>query len=131
VERSTVVMPPRKLILVIEDDESVRKLVERSLATSFAVETVSDGKAALARLAVKPTPDLLVCDVMMPGMDGLEVARRVRAQDATKAIPIIFLTAKVTPRDVIQGIQAGARHYITKPFKIGDLLDKVRKVLGP
>jgi len=119
-----------KLILVVEDDESVRILVQRTLAQSYTVETVPDGRAALTRLAVKPAPDLLICDVMMPGVDGLQVARRARANEATKAVPIIFLTARTTPKDMIEGIQAGARHYITKPFKIGDLLAKVKKVLG-
>lgn len=123
-------MAARKLILVIEDDAGVRTLVERTLATSYVVEVAVDGRAALGRLASPPAPDLIICDVMMPGADGLEVARRARLQDTTRAVPIIFLTARAAPRDVIQGIQAGARHYITKPFKIGDLLDKVRKVLG-
>lgn len=120
----------RRRILLIEDDESVRKLLERALANAYTVESASDGLSALRRLASAPTPDLVICDIMMPGVDGLTVARRVRGDARTHATPIIFLTARSAPRDLIAGIQAGARHYLTKPFKLDDLLQKVRKVLG-
>jgi DNA-binding response OmpR family regulator len=120
----------KKLILLIEDDESVRTMLERALSTQHRVETASDGITGFIRLQKLPTPDLLICDIMMPGMDGLGVAKRARAAELTKQMPIIFLTAKATPMDVIQGIQAGARNYITKPFKLDDLMQKVRKVLG-
>lgn len=120
----------KKLILVVEDDQAVRTLIERALSTQFDVETAVDGMAGFVRLQKAPTPDLLICDIMMPGLDGLAVAKRARAADRTKQMPIIFLTARATPKDVIQGIQSGARHYITKPFKLDDLMQKVRKVLG-
>jgi len=68
--------------------------------------------------------------VMMPGLDGHGVAAAVRQLPGLKAIPIIFLTAKTGPAEVIKGIQSGARHYLTKPFKIDDLLLRVKKVLG-
>ena len=120
----------RRRILLIEDDESVRKLLERALSNAYTVESASDGLSALRRLASAPTPDLVICDIMMPGVDGLTVARRMRSDARTHATPIIFLTARPAPRDLIAGIQAGARHYLTKPFKLDDLLQKVRKVLG-
>jgi CheY-like chemotaxis protein len=120
----------KKLILVAEDDDSVRAMLQRALSTFYRVETASDGLAALRRLAEAPQPDLLICDIMMPGADGLTVARHAKANPASKQLPIIFLTARTTPSDVIQGIQAGARLYITKPFKLDDLLQKVRKVVG-
>jgi DNA-binding response OmpR family regulator len=77
-----------------------------------------------------PRPDLLLLDIMMPGLDGLDVARRVRLNPELKKIPIIFLTAKSTPGDVIKGIQHGARSYITKPFKLDEVLSKVKKALN-
>jgi DNA-binding response OmpR family regulator len=120
----------KKLILLIEDDESVRTLVHRALSTQYQVETAPDGMAGFVRLQKQPVPDLLICDIMMPGLDGLGVAKRARSAELTKQMPIIFLTAKATPMNVIQGIQAGARNYITKPFKLDDLMQKVRKVLG-
>ena len=80
-------------VLVAEDDASVRGLVERALASSYSVETVSDGKAALARLAATPAPDLLICDVMMPGVDGFQVARWARA---SMRAPVRTVTATTT-----------------------------------
>jgi len=74
-------------------------------------------------------PDLLVTDVMMPNMDGLELVRQMKADERMKRIPVIMLTAKSGPRDVVTGINVGARHYVTKPFKQDELLEKVRKVL--
>ena len=120
----------KKLILVAEDDDSVRTMLHRALSTAYVVETASDGLATLRRLGEMPLPDLLICDIMMPGADGLTVARRIKANAVTRQMPIIFLTARTTPSDVIQGIQAGARHYVTKPFKLDDLMQKVRKIVG-
>lgn len=122
---------PKKLILIVEDDESVRKLLDRALSTLYQVESYPDGSTALRRLEADPCPDLMICDIMMPGIDGLTLARKVKAAPKTRSVPIVFLTAKTTPKDVIQGIQVGARQYITKPFKLNELLDKVKKILPP
>jgi DNA-binding response OmpR family regulator len=78
----------------------------------------------------QPAPRLIVTDVMMPRLDGMQLVARLRAEPRLAAIPVIMLTAKGTPRDVIQGINSGVRHYITKPFKQDDLLSKVKKTLG-
>lgn len=120
-----------KLILIVEDDEGVRTLVQRALSPLYETEAVDNGLAAIERLIEQPLPDLVICDVMIPGADGLAVVRAAKGDPRAKSIPFIFLTAKTTPRDVIQGIQAGARHYITKPFKLEDLLQKVQKILAP
>jgi putative two-component system response regulator len=87
------------------------------------------GEKALELFTAAP-PALVLLDVMMPGIDGHGVAAEIRKNPALKAVPIIFLTAKSGATDVIKGIQSGARHYITKPFKIDDVLAKVKKVLG-
>jgi CheY-like chemotaxis protein len=121
----------KKLILVVEDDESVRKMLELALGSLYRVETCADGLAALRRIEADPTPDLMLCDVMMPGADGLTVARKAKASPKARSIPIVFLTARTTPKDVIQGIQAGARQYLTKPFKLDDLMQKVKKIVPP
>jgi two-component system, OmpR family, response regulator len=121
--------PPKKRILVADDDPAISRLLERILIAEFDVVTASDGRAALT-LALQMKPQLLILDVMMPAMDGFSVAAQVRAQPHLKNVPIIFLTARDTALDTIKGIQAGARHYITKPFKIDDVVAKVRKTLG-
>lgn len=120
----------KRRILVAEDDPSIRTMIVKVLSQHYDVVVASDGKAALARAAEAPAPDLLLLDVMMPGLDGHAVAGAVRKLPGLKGIPIIFLTAKTGPAEVIKGIQSGARHYITKPFKIDDLLLRVKKVLG-
>ena len=122
--------PKRKRVLVAEDDPAIRKLLQTALASRYDVDVAEDGTQALAILARTPPPDLLLCDVMMPGIDGVTVAKRAKQSAATKHIPIIFLTAKTGSLDVIAGIQAGAKHYIAKPFLISDVLAKIAKVLG-
>ena len=121
---------PKKRIVVAEDDPSISAMLEKVLSQFYAVTITHDGASALAAAGQKPAPDLLLLDVMMPGMDGHAVAAAVRQLPGLKAIPIIFLTAKTGPSEVIKGIQSGARHYITKPFKIDDLVQRVKKAIG-
>lgn len=119
----------RKRILIADDDPAISRLLERILGYEFDVATTSDGRAAL-QLAEQIRPDLMILDVMMPGLDGFAVAAQARNIPGLRTIPIIFLTARDNASDTIKGIQAGARHYITKPFKIDDVTAKVRKTLG-
>ena len=119
----------KKRILVVEDDESVRMLLIHSLSVKYEVEAIADGNAAFLRIQNPPIADLIVCDIMLPGVNGWTIARRAK-RTMWAQVPIIFLTARTTPRDVIQGIQAGARHYMMKPFKLKDLLDKVNRTIG-
>ena len=120
----------KKRVLIAEDDESVRLMLTRALSTTYAVEAFADGITAVRRLGQPPLPDLVISDVMMPGMDGFALAKRAKADPRLQNIPFVFLTARSTPQDVIQGIQSGARHYVTKPFKLDELLKKIRKILG-
>jgi CheY-like chemotaxis protein len=122
--------PPRDAILVVEDDEALRRMLARILDEIGEVRAVADGAQALEALSVDPLPRLVVTDVMMPNVDGLELAQRIKADPRTKRIPIVMLTAKQAPRDVIEGVNAGARIYVTKPFKVDDLRAKVKKALG-
>jgi len=85
---------------------------------------------ALDMLHSMKEPDMMLMDVMMPHMDGLVLAGKLRAEKRFKGVPIIFLTGLDSPRDVVQGINSGARHYVTKPFKIQDLLAKIAKAMG-
>lgn len=119
----------KKRILVADDDPAISRLLERVLVREYDVVIASDGPGALA-LAQQIRPGLMILDVMMPGMDGFQLANRLRSVPELKNAPIIFLTARDGPLDTIKGIQSGARHYLTKPFKIDDLLTKVKKILG-
>jgi DNA-binding response OmpR family regulator len=123
-------MAERRRILVVEDDESVRQLLTRQLGTEYEVQQAADAQQALQVLgSMKPLPDLIICDVMMPGMTGVQFAKQLKGTNEYKTVPIIFLTARTGALDVIEGINAGARHYITKPFNMKDLLDKVAKAM--
>jgi DNA-binding response OmpR family regulator len=116
-------------ILVIEDDPSVRTLLEKSLAAKgYRVEACEDGLAGLAVLE-ELAPDLIICDIMMPRLDGMTFVKAIKGHTRTKPIPVIFLTAKNDPKTMIAGINLGARFYVTKPFQIDELLAKVRKAL--
>jgi CheY-like chemotaxis protein len=121
--------PPRKLVYVVDDDASVRMLVVKALQVKgYEVIEAEDGMKASEVLGNLPRlPDLMICDVMMPTIDGFSLARMVKSRPELKAIPIIFLTAKTQPKDLLQGMSLGARHYIQKPFQLQDLLDKVAK----
>ena len=118
------------LVLVVEDDPDVLKLITRVLEKEdFEVLTAINGQEGLLLANSRPRPHLIISDVMMPDMDGLEMVREIKEDPATKRLPVIFLTAKDTPSDIIEGIKAGAKHYLTKPFRVPDLVAKVRTVL--
>jgi DNA-binding response OmpR family regulator len=117
-------------ILVIEDDPSVQTLLRKQLvAHGFKVTVASDGLDGLMKLETL-LPDLMICDVMMPNLDGVEFVKAIKGNTHTQKIPVIFLTAKSDPRSMIEGINVGARFYVTKPFQIDDLLSKVRRALA-
>jgi CheY-like chemotaxis protein len=119
------------VVLVVEDDVSIRAMIVRALGLSYTVFEADDGQTALEILAQIPPPACIVSDWMMPRIDGLELAKQVRADKNLKQTPLLLLTAKNHPLDVVKGINAGARHYLAKPFKMKELLDKVASVLGP
>lgn len=119
----------RPVVLVAEDDEALRKMIAHLLADMVEVQLAADGLEALGMVQSGPLPDLLITDLMMPRMDGLTLVKRLRADAKLSRIPVIMLTAKSSPKDVVTGINSGARHYLTKPFKRDELLDKVKKAL--
>jgi len=120
-------MPTR--ILVVEDDQDIAQLVARYLEKGgFVPEVVSSGRDALTAVAAQ-APDLIVLDLMLPQLDGLEVCRAVRAREATAAIPIIMLTARAEESDRIVGLELGADDYLAKPFSPNELVARVRALL--
>jgi diguanylate cyclase (GGDEF)-like protein len=116
-------------VLVADDDVDIARFVEMNLVLDgFEVEVVHDGPAALARALADP-PDLVLLDVMMPGLDGVEVVRQLRTTAATASLPILLLTAKAMSADKVAGLTAGADDYIVKPFDTLELLARVRTTL--
>ncbi len=117
-------------LLMIEDDARLAAMVEEYLTQSgYAVTHVADGEAGLASLQDRPF-DLVVLDLMLPGIDGLEVCRRVRALSGEVArVPVLMLTAKGDPMDRIVGLELGADDYLPKPFEPRELLARIRAVL--
>ncbi len=123
-----MIMEPSR-ILIVEDEESLLKLESILLTTrGYKVTGVSDGLAALKEIE-QNKPDLILLDIMMPGIDGFEVCRRVKADPDTKDIPIIMLTAKKTSSDQARGIEVGADAYLTKPFKSGKIIETIQGLL--
>ena len=113
-------------ILIIEDDQAILKLLQRGFAyEGYTVDVATDGRAGL-NLARDRSPDLVVLDWMLPGMDGLEVCHRLRTGGA---MPIVMLTAKDTIQDRVQGLDAGADDYMVKPFNLDELLARIRALL--
>jgi len=116
-------------ILVIEDDDIVARTIERSLrGEEFRVTLTNSGVEGL-KAARRRAPDLVILDVIMPGMDGLTVCREMRADPVLADVPILFLTAKIKSDDRIAGFNAGADDYLTKPFNIDELILRLRAIL--
>jgi PleD family two-component response regulator len=116
-------------ILVVDDDRDIARFVELNLSLEgFEVEVAYDGAAAIER-ATALLPDLILLDVMMPVVDGVEVVRRLRAQSSTASIPVVMLTAKSLSADKVVGLTAGADDYIVKPFDTLELVARVRTTL--
>lgn len=114
-------------ILVVDDDPKITSFLKRGLAfEGYSVDVAMDGQAAL-KLALEKQPDLVILDIMMPGIDGYEVARRLRAGD--EQMPILMLTARDEVADRVQGLDSGADDYLVKPFAYEELLARVRALL--
>ena len=116
-------------ILVVEDDTDIQQLVSYNLIKSgFNVTCADTGEEALQLLSREPI-DAMVLDLMLPGKDGLEVCRAVRNQEATRALPIIMLTAKSEENDIVSGLEGGADDYVTKPFSPRVLIARIEAAL--
>jgi len=119
-----------KKIVVADDDNNVLFLITELLTRqNYQVFQAVNGDQAL-REAGSLHPDLMVLDIMMPGIDGIEVCRRIKASPDTRDIRVIMLTAKTSGRDIEAGMAAGADHYLTKPFRINELTEKIKELIG-
>lgn len=118
-----------ELILVVEDEEDIQELLEYTLTSAgYRVDVTDRGEEAL-ELVQENSPSLMVLDLMLPGLDGLEVCRRLKSDEQTRSLPIIILTAKGEEEDIIAGFKAGADDYINKPFSPKVLTARVAAVL--
>ena len=122
-------MPNNKL-LIVEDEEPIRELIKLTLQSAgfHALYEAADGEAALS-LAKSVKPDLILLDLMLPGIDGLDVCRKLKADDELRRIPIVMLTAKSSETDIVLGLEMGANDYVTKPFSRSVLVARVRSQL--
>mgnify|MGYP005994582101 CR=1 FL=1 len=119
----------RQKVLIVEDEADIRELLEYSLAREgLDVETAAEGTAALSTVR-RRVPDLILLDLMLPGLDGLEICRRLKSDEATRSIPVIMVTAKGDEADVVLGLGLGADDYIAKPFSPKALVARVQAVL--
>ncbi len=126
-------MSKREKIAVIEDEADILEVVQYNLRREgYLVVTSRNGEEGLDRIR-KENPDLVLLDLMLPGIDGLEICKRLQADPLTAAIPVIMVTAKGEESDVVLGLQLGADDYVTKPFSPKELLARVKAVLrrGP
>ncbi|MDJ0914320.1 MAG: response regulator [Desulfobacterales bacterium] len=119
----------KEKILIVDDEEDILELLRYNLAREgYQIEAAESGEKTLKKVRTDP-PELIVLDLMLPGIDGLEVARTLKNDPKTQDIPIIMLTAKGEEADVVAGLELGADDYITKPFSPRVLLARVRAVL--
>ncbi|MEM7519011.1 MAG: response regulator transcription factor [Planctomycetota bacterium] len=116
-------------IVVVEDEADIREILEYALGKEgFRVAAAKDGREGLA-LVQKELPDLVLLDLMMPGMDGLEVCRELKSRDETEEIAVVMLTAKGEESDIVLGLGLGADDYVLKPFSPKELIARVKAVL--
>jgi two-component system phosphate regulon response regulator PhoB len=119
----------KQKILAVDDEEDILELLRFNLTKEgFAVVCAASGEEAL-KSALSNKPDLVLLDLLLPGMDGLEVARRLKKDEVTKDIPVIMVTARGEEADIVTGLEVGAEDYITKPFSRKVLIARVRAVL--
>lgn len=120
---------PPQTVLIIEDESDIRELLEYTLRRDgFDVSSAADGEVGLS-LARKRCPDLMVLDLMLPGLDGLELCRRLKQDEATRSIPIVMVTAKGDEADVVLGLGLGADDYVSKPFSPKEVVARIHAVL--
>ncbi|MFO1114375.1 MAG: phosphate regulon transcriptional regulator PhoB [Beijerinckiaceae bacterium] len=116
-------------VLVVEDEQALGLLLAYNLeAEGYAVERVERGDEAEIRIA-ESEPDLVILDWMLPGVSGLEICRRLRARDETRALPVIMLTARGEETERVRGLSVGADDYVVKPFSVPELMARVRSLL--
>lgn len=117
------------LIYVVEDDVNIREIESFALKNSgYEIEEFESGKAFFEKMQIK-APDLVLLDIMLPDTDGISIMKRLRAESATKTLPVIMVTAKTSEIDKVKGLDSGADDYLTKPFGVMELISRVKALL--
>lgn len=122
---STMPAPSAPVVVVIDDEAPLRATLVRALGDLYTVYEAADGLEAQELLRLIAAPHAIVCDVSLPGLDGIELAKTLRKDPRTWKVPILFLSGRRAAADVVNAINAGARHYVTKPFDLADVVSKV------
>jgi two-component system alkaline phosphatase synthesis response regulator PhoP len=123
---------PAATVLVVEDDAHIAHLLEFLLQRAgYRVEVARDGRAAQAYLQSHPAPAIVLLDVMLPFIDGIQLVAQMRIQPGWDSVPVVMLTAKAQERDIVRALDAGASDYIVKPFQPDELLARLRRFLRP
>src|SRR4051812_22347633 len=118
-----------KKVLIVEDEHDLIRLIKYNLEKEgFRVSSVTDGSLVMAEIR-REEPDLVMLDLMLPGMDGLEICRQVRRHDKYAGIPVLMLTARGGEADRVVGLELGANDYVTKPFSMRELIARIRALL--
>ena len=120
----------KKKILIVEDDRALLKVLQLHLKSSYDITLAKNGKQGL-EMATTQLPDLILMDIMMPEMDGLQVLKRLKEDAATARIPVILLTAKIEVENIYGGYKLGADYYLAKPFSNAQLLNGIHLFLEP
>jgi DNA-binding response OmpR family regulator len=116
-------------VLVVEDNDEMRAFLEEKLSALWNVVSAPNGHDAWALVQESP-PDLVLSDIMMPGLDGIDLCRRIKADEELRAVPVVLLTARATTDDAVEGLDAGADDYIEKPFDVEELRQRLRSHLA-
>jgi DNA-binding response OmpR family regulator len=119
----------RKKILLVDDAETVLLMERMILGKSYDLVVARDGQEAVAK-AAEESPDLILLDVMMPGIDGFEACKRIRGDEAANGVPIIMVTTRGEPENMATGFRSGCTDYVSKPFNGAELMSKIRHHLG-
>lgn len=119
----------KEKILIVEDEKDIRKMLDYNLEKEGYKTVITDDGEEAIRVVNKERPDLILLDLMLPGMDGLEVCKTLKKDTKTSSIPIIMLTAKTQESDKVVGLELGADDYVTKPFSIRELIARIKAVI--
>jgi len=119
-----------ELILIVEDEKDLVKTLEYNLQREgYQTRSALEGQTALKKATLEPVPDLILLDLMLPDISGIEVCRRLKQADATKGVPVLMLTAKGEEIDRVVGFEVGADDYVVKPFSVRELLLRIKAIL--
>jgi len=121
---------PKEKVLIIDDEKDIVELIKYNLEKSgFSVMSAKSGGEALDIIDTKPSLKLIILDIMLPGLNGLEILKRIKKDKGIQGIPVIMLTAKGEESDIVAGLRLGADDYITKPFSVKVLVERVKAIL--